>query len=165
MTQTDSSKGRVRRNLIIIIVAVLLFIVIIGIVGWLTLSLSATTISDNAALYPYTVTYDVLMPEGEQISIGGTDLVILTAGDDALMKIGDTREKIILDEVRTISKRKAVIKTLGIPLLETNYQVDVRYLGIKDGKAHFLMKVMTSRQVPEFLLAKVLPPSIMAVPV
>ncbi len=165
MTQLDTQVEKGHQNLVILIIAVIILIVILAVAGWSTLSLSATAISDNASLYPYTVTYDVLMPEGEPVSIGGTDLIFLTAGNEALMKIGDNREKLNPDEVRTITKRKAVIKTLGVPVIETNYQVDVRYLGIKDGKAHFLMKVMTSRQVPELLLAKVLPSSIKAVPV
>jgi hypothetical protein len=72
----------------------------------------------------------------------------------------------VVGENRVISERRAVITTLGaITLLDTHFQINLKYKGERDNRAYFDMAVHTSQQVPDILLRQLLPKEIDATPI
>jgi hypothetical protein len=49
-------------------------------------------------------------------------------------------------------------------VLETDFQIFLTYKGVNDNRAYFDLIIRTEKQVPEFLLQRLLPPEIDARP-
>jgi len=91
---------------------------------------------------------------------------VLSYQNELISDIDGNRQKLVVGEDRVISERRAVITTLGIiTLMDTNFQINLKYKGDRDNRAYFDMAVQTSRQVPDLLLRKLLPPGIDARPI
>jgi hypothetical protein len=121
--------------------------------------------STGEASYPYSTTYDVLFPDGKQVFIGSTSITALTYQDEVIVDVDGDRERMLVGEDRLISQRRAIIRTLGIPVVDTQYQIYIRFLGASESQIHFNLTLKTSRQVPQFLIERILPPEIHARPV
>lgn len=144
--------------------AIIGVLVVIALAAFLTLSIQADLSPEPGATYPYTTTYAVLIPDGQVIRIAGTPIIVLTSGDELIMKIGDQNEKFVVGQTKRISERKAEFRALGIPILSTNYLIEATYRGRYSSNADFFLIVRTSRQVPSFLIERILPPEIQARP-
>ncbi len=147
---------------IVIGVVVLAFIMLI--LAFLTLSVSVTNVSTNYAL-PFTTNYAVTFPEGQPITIGNSQMTVLSFDDELISDIDGDRQKLVDGEDRVITERRAVITTFGvIKLMDTNFQVNLKYKGNRDNLVYFDMSIHTSQQVPEMLLKRLLPNEIHATP-
>lgn len=71
------------------------------------------------------------------------------------MKLGETRQ---------IGKRVFSIRIFGVPVFETGYQLDATWTGVQKDKEIFRIVLKTSRQVPEWLMSRIIPGSIEVVP-
>jgi len=148
-----------------IITGVIFVVVVIFVVAWLTLSVTVTDVTAGSAL-PFTTNYGVTFPEGQTITIGNTHITVLSYQNEIISDIDGDRQKLVVGEDRTISERRAVITTLGvITLMDTNFQIKLKYKGNRDNRAYFDMTVKTSRQVPDYFLSRLLPPEIDARPI
>lgn len=148
-----------------IVISLIVLAIIVGVVAYLTMSVSVTNISQGSSL-PFTTNYSVSFPEGQAITIGNTHITVLSYQNELISDIDGDRQKLVVGEGRVISERRAVITTLGaITLVDTNFQVNLTYTGDRDNRAYFDMAVHTSRQVPDILLNKLLPPEIDARPI
>jgi hypothetical protein len=52
----------------------------------------------------------------------------------------------------------------GIPVLETDFQITLTYKGSTGDNANFDMTVRTSNQIPEYVIGRLIPPSMNAQP-
>lgn len=161
----EDAKGSNSKTGLKIAAVVVIILVVVAAAGFATLTIVADLPPASGALYPYTITYDVLIPEGQTFSVGGTPLIILSTGDQLLMKIGDKTEPFSIGQTKTITERTARVTTLWIPVVETNYMVDATYRGMVGDRADFYLVVKTSRQIPAILIDRILPAGIMARPV
>jgi len=152
-----------RSRLIIIGAVIVIFLIILAAI--LTLSVHPDMPPEQGASYPYTTTYAVLIPDGQVIQIAGTSIIALTAGEEMIMKIGERNEKFVVGETKTISERRAEFQILGLPILSTNYLIEATYRGRSGNNADFYLLIRTSRQVPSFLVERILPGEINARPV
>ena len=159
----SGTEKKIHRNSLIA-GAIIGIIVILVIAAFLTLSVQADLPPDPGTVYPYTTTYAVLIPDGLPIRIAGTPILVLTAGDELIMKIGDQNEKFVAGQTKAISERRAEFRALGIPLLSTNYLIEATYRGRSGPNADFFLIVRTSRQVPSFFIERILPAEIQARP-
>jgi hypothetical protein len=157
------TQKKVHRNYLIV-GTILGILVILIIAAFLTLSVKADLPPDPGTGYPYTTTYAVLIPDGLPIRIAETPILVLTSGNELIMKIGDQNEKFVAGQTKTISERRAEFRALGIPLLSTNYLIEATYRGRSGPNADFFLIVRTSRQVPSFLIERILPAEIQARP-
>jgi hypothetical protein len=57
-------------------------------------------------------------------------------------------------------ERRGKITAFGISILDTNYIIKLTYKGERDNRAYFDMVVLTSKQVPDILLNRLLPTEI-----
>jgi hypothetical protein len=154
-------KGTLGKGKLLLIVIALIVLVIIA--AYATISLEQSPPYPGTS-FPYTTTYDVLFPDGKQVSIGSTSLMALSFQDEIIIDVDGEREKMVIGEERLISERRAVIKALGIPVADTNYQMYVRFLGIQGKNIHFYLTIKTSSQIPQFLIDRILPLEIQARP-
>jgi hypothetical protein len=147
-----------------IVLALIVIVILAAVVAVLTLSVSVSNVSPGTSL-PFTTNYGVSFPEGQTITIGNTHINVLSYQNELISDIDGDRQKLVVGEDRVISERRAVITTLGaITLMDTNFQINLTYKGERDNRAYFDMAVHTSKQVPDFLLTRLLPPEIDARP-
>ncbi|MGA2917993.1 hypothetical protein [Methanoregula sp.] len=148
-----------------IVISLVVLIIIVAVAGILTLTVSVTNVSPGNAL-PYTTNYGVSFPEGQTLAIGNTQISVLSNQNELFSNIDGDQQKLVVGEDRNISERRAVITTLGaITLVDTYFQIDLKYDGDRDNRAYFDMAVHTSRQVPDYLLNRLLPTEIDARPI
>lgn len=147
------------------IVALIVIIIIIIIAAVLTLQVTVGA-PEVGATYPYAMGYGVTFPEGQVIQIGNTRIIALSYQGEIITDVDGVREQMAVGDERTISGRRATITTLGlIPITDTNFQITLKYKGERDNVAYFDLIVMTSRQVPDYVIRRLLPPEISAVPI
>ena len=148
-----------------IVVSLIVLAIILAVAAFLTMSVSVTNVSPGGSL-PFTTTYGVSFAEGQAITIGNTHISVLSYQNELISDIDGNRQKLVMGEDRVISERRAVITTLGvITLVDTNFQINLKYKGDRDNRAYFDMAVHTSRQVSDMLLRQLLPPEIDARPI
>jgi hypothetical protein len=148
-----------------IIIGVILLIIIIVAAALLTLDVNVTNVAPGVAM-PFTTSYGVSFPEGQTITVGNTHINVLSYQNELISDIDGDRQKLVVGEDRIISERRAVITTLWvINLMDTNFQINLKYKGERDNRAYFDMAVHTSKQVPDILLSQLLPNEIDARPI
>lgn len=146
-----------------IVLGILGVVAIIAIVALFTLNVTLSN-ADIGRSYPYTTTYDVLFPDGERVNVANTQMMALTFEDEMIIDVDGKRSKIVVGEEKLISERKAIVSALGVRILDTNFQIYLKYLGMQGDKARFALTVKTSNQVPQQLVEQLLPPEIEARP-
>jgi len=159
-TKKDGSGTGMRIGISLVVV-----VIILAIAALLTLSVSVANVNPGNAL-PFTTNYAVTFPEGQPITVGNSHINVLSYQNELISDIDGDRQKLIEGETRVIAERRAVITTLGvITLMDTNFQINLKYKGNRDNLAYFDMAIMTSKQVPDMLLRKLLPPEINSQPI
>jgi hypothetical protein len=79
--------------------------------------------------------------------------------------VDGNREKLVIGEERRFAERRARVTTLGFPIIETNFQILMKYTGARNNRAYFDLTIQTEKQVPEFLVKRLLPAAVDAHPV
>lgn len=148
-----------------IIVSLVVIVIIVAVMALLTLSVSIMNVTPGNS-FPFTSNYGVTFVEGQPITIGNSHMSVLSYQNEVISDIDGDRQKLVVGEDRVIAERRAVITTLGaIPLIDTNFQINLKYKGNRDNLAYFDMAIHTSRQVPDMLLKTLLPRDINAQPI
>jgi hypothetical protein len=146
-------------------ISLIVLVIIIAAAALLTMSVTVTNVVPGNPL-PYTTNYGVSFPEGQTIAIGNTQISVLSYQNELVSKIDGDQQKLVVGEDRIISERRAVITTLGgITLMDTFFQINLKYNGDRDNRAYFDMAVHTSKQVPNYLLTRLLPAEMDARPI
>ena len=158
----EKKSGMSMKAKVILGVAGLLIIILIA--AFLTISVTTTAVSGTPS-FPYTTTYGVSFPEGETIAIGNTHILVLSYENEMVADIDGDREKLVVGEPRTTAPRHAHVTVLGMPVMDTDFQILLTYKGVNDNRAYFDLNVKTGNQVPDILLRRLLPPEIDARPV
>jgi len=161
--QPSGGTGRTGSGRTILIAAIVILIAVIA-VAILTLSVTTTGAGSGTA-FPYTTMYAVSFPEGEPIAIGTTRIVVLSYNNEMVTDVDGEREKLVVGEDRTFAPRHARITVAGIPVLDSDFQILMKYKGVRDSRAYFDLTVRTEKQVPEYLVKRLLPPTVDARPV
>jgi len=147
-----------------IAIGIIAVIIIIALAAVLTLSVSVSSAATGSAL-PFVTNYAVTFPEGQMITVGNSHITVLSYQNELTSDIDGNRQKLIEGENRVISERRALITTFGvITLIDTNFQINLKYKGIRDNQAYFDMSILTSQQVPDMLLKQLIPPAMKAQP-
>jgi len=138
-------------------------IIVIVAVALLTFSVTVTTDVSGKSL-PYVTHYTVALPDGEAVTIGSSRIAVMAYNDSVTTDVDGNREQLVVGQTRVISPRHAKITTIGIPLYDADFQFTLTYLGSTGTKDNFDLTVKTSQQVPSFLLDRLMPASVNAVP-
>jgi hypothetical protein len=139
-------------------------VVIVAVLAFLTISVS---VLDQPAgnSFPFTTSYRVSLPDGEPVTIGNSRIIVLTMGNEVDTSVDGSKERLAIGQERLISARYARISALGIPIMDTDFQIVLKYIGPSGTNALFDMRIMTSRQVPEILIRNIIPPGMGAQPI
>lgn len=147
-----------------ILIGLVILVIIVGALAALTLSVAVLE-QPTGDSYPYSTTYRVSLPDGETVSVGNSRILVLTMGNEVDTSVDGSKERLAVGQERTISPRYARISALGIPIMDTDFKIVLKYIGPSGNNALFDMKIMTSRQVPEFVIRHIIPPGMGAQPV
>jgi len=143
-----------------IIIALVVIVIVFAAIAWFSLSETVTSVTPGTPL-PFTTNYAVSFPEGQTTTLGNSRINVMWFENELITDIDGAKQKLVVGEERVISERRGVIKALGvITLMDTNYVINLKYKGERDGRAYFDMAVHTSKQVPDMLLKRMLPPEI-----
>ena len=143
-----------------IIIALVVLVIILAAIAWFSMSVTVTSVTPGTPL-PFTTNYAVSFPEGQTTTIGNSHINVLWFENELITDIDGVKQKLVVGEERTISERRGMITALGaFTLLDTNYAINLKYKGERDGRAYFDMAVQTSKQVPDILLKRLLPQDI-----
>jgi hypothetical protein len=148
-----------------VVVGFVVLVIILALAAILTLSVNVTTVTPGNSL-PFTTNYGVTIPEGQTMTIGNSQISVLSYQNELVSNIDGDQQKLVIGEARVINERRAVITTLGgIVLMDTIFKINLVYKGDRDSIAYFDMGVHTSRQVPDYLLTRLLPAAMNARPI
>jgi hypothetical protein len=161
--QPSGGTGRTGSGRTILIAAIVILIAVIAVAA-LTLTVTTTGAGSGTA-FPYTTMYAISFPEGEPIAIGTTRIIVLSYNNEMVTDVDGEREKLVVGEDRTFAPRHARITVAGIPVLDSDFQILMKYKGVRDSRAYFDLTVRTEKQVPENLVKRLLPPAVDARPV
>jgi hypothetical protein len=139
-------------------------VVVVSVIAVLTLTVAVLE-QPTGTSFPYTTTYRVSLPDSQQVTIGNSNIMVMTMDNEVDTSVDGNKERLAIGQERTISARYARISALGIPIIDTDFQIVLTYIGPSGSNALFDMKVMTSRQVPEILIRRIIPPSMNAQPI
>lgn len=155
----EKKNGKLR-----IIGVILLIILLLVVASFATLNVSIHA-PINGTAYPYTTTYNVWFPLGKTVEVGGMDMVALSTADEMLIDVDGDTTKIEVGEEKLISEKRAVVRTLGQTVVDTNFKIYLTYRGLSDPRTgNFFLSVRTSQQVPEPIVKLLIPREIQAVP-
>lgn len=144
--------------------SLIVIVIFLALAAILTMSTSVSSAQPGGAL-PYTTMYGVTFPEGQTITIGNSQISVLSYQGELISDIDGDRQKLLVGEDRVITERRAVATTLGaLQLMDTNFVINLKYKGNRDNQAYFDMAVHTSKQVPDMLIQNLLPREINAQP-
>ena len=147
-----------------VLVGIIALVAIISVLAVITLTVAVID-SQTGTSFPYSTTYRVSIPDGEPVTIGTTKILVMTIDNEAITEVDGNKEKLVVGQERVITPRYARISALGVPLMDTDFQITLKYLGTSADNALFDMTVQTSKQVPEIVIRKLIPSSMNAVPV
>jgi hypothetical protein len=145
-----------------IIIALVVIVIVFAAIAWFSLSETVTSVTPGTPL-PFTTNYAVSFPEGQTTTLGNSRINVIWFENELITDIDGAKQKLVVGEERNISERRGIMKALGvITLMDTNYAINLKYKGERDGRAYFDMAVHTSKQVPDILLKRMFPPEIEA---
>jgi hypothetical protein len=149
-------------SVIWIIIALVVIVIVFAAIAWFSLSETVTSVTPGTPL-PFTTNYAVSFPEGQTTTLGNSRINVIWFENELITDIDGAKQKLVVGEERNISERRGIMKALGvITLMDTNYAINLKYKGERDGRAYFDMAVHTSKQVPDILLKRMFPPEIEA---
>ncbi|MFA5331453.1 MAG: hypothetical protein WC342_03660 [Methanoregula sp.] len=145
----------------ILIGAVAAGIIIVVVAAILTFTVE---VSDNVTgkSLPHETHYNVALPDGEAVTIGSSRIAVMAYGDSVTTDVDGNREQLVVGQTRIISPRHAVISMLGIPIYQTDFQINLQYLGSSGTKDNFDLTIKTTQSIPTFLLDRLMPASVNA---
>ena len=147
-----------------VLVGIIALVIVIGTLAIVTLTVAVIE-SETGTSFPFSTTYRVSIPDGQPVTIGSTNILVMSYENEVVTEVDGVKEKLVVGQERVISPRYARVMALGIPLMETDFQITLTYLGTSGKNALFDMKVKTSKQIPEIVVSKLIPSGMNAQPV
>jgi hypothetical protein len=147
-----------------ILVGIIAIIVVVAVLAVVTLTVAVID-SQTGTSFPFSTTYRVSIPDGEPVTIGSTKILAMTMPDGVDVSVDGNKEKLAVGQERIINPRYARVSALGVPLMDTDFRITLKYLGPSGKNALFDMNIQTSKQVPEMVISKLIPPGMGAQPV
>ena len=152
--EQDSNKGLSTGTKVLL--GILGLIAIICVIAVVTLTVAVIE-SQTGTSFPYSTSFRVSLPDGELVTIGNSKIIVMVMGDSVDTSVDGNKEKLMVGEERIIRPHFARISVLGLPLIDTDFQITLKYLGASGNNALFDLTVKTSKQVPELIIRRLIP--------
>ncbi len=146
-----------------VLVGIVVLVIAVAMLAVFTLTIAVID-TKTGTEFPYTTTYHVALPDGQPITIGNSHILVLSNNNVLIADVDGTKENLVVGQERVLSPRHAQITIAGISLLDTDFQITLTYRGSTGDNANFDMTVRTSKQVPEYVISRLIPPSMNAQP-
>ncbi|WP_321505624.1 hypothetical protein [uncultured Methanoregula sp.] len=146
-----------------VLLGIIVVVALIAIVAVFTLTIAVLD-TKAGTQFPYVTSYRVTLPDGEPVMIGTSRIVTMSYNDEMVADVDGTKEKLVIGQERVISPRHAQITVLGVPLIDTDFQITLTYRGTSGKNTLFDMTVRTSSQIPEIVLRRLIPANMNAQP-
>ena len=146
-----------------IILGLVGLVIVVGLLAALTLTVAVLDTPAGTS-FPYSTTYRVSLPDGQPVTVGSTKILVMTYENEVVTEVDGVKEKLVVGQERVINPRYARVSALGVPLMDTDFQITLKYLGTSGKNALFDMNIRTSKQIPEMVISKIIPPGMNAVP-
>jgi hypothetical protein len=146
-----------------VLVGIVVLIVVIATLAVVTLTIAVLD-TNVGTEFPYTTNYRVTLPDGEPITIGSSHILVTSYNNELIADVDGTKEKLVVGQQRVTSPRHAQVTVIGMPVIDTDFQITLTYLGSTGSTANFDMSVKTSTQVPELVIRRLIPPTMNAQP-
>jgi len=147
-----------------VLLGVLVLIALVAIIAVFTLTIAVID-TKTGTEYPYVTTYKISLPDGEPVMIGNSRIVTMSYENEMIADVDGTKEKLVVGQERVITPRHAQITVLGVPLIDTDFQITLTYLGTSGKNTLFDLTIKTSKQIPEIVLRQLIPVNMKAQPV
>ena len=144
-----------------VLVGIIVLVVVIAVLAVFTLTIAVLD-SRAGTEFPYTTTYHVTLPDGQPVTIGNSHILVTSYNNELIADVDGTKDNLTVGQQRAISPRHAQITVAGIPVLDTDFQITLTYKGSTGDNANFDMTVRTSNQIPEYMISRLIPPSMNA---
>ena len=145
------------------LVGIVVLVLVLGTLAVFTLTVAVMGSLSGSSL-PYTTNYRVTLPDGERVTIGSSHILVASYDNELFCDVDGTKEKLVVGQQRVISPKHAKVTVLGIPIIETDFEITLTYLGSTGKNANFDMSVKTSTQIPEMVIRHIIPSSMHAQP-
>lgn len=145
------------------LVGIVVLILVLATLAVFTLTVAVMGSLSESSL-PYTTNYRVTLPDGEPVTIGSSRILVASYENELFCDVDGIKEKLVIGQQRVISPKHAKVTVLGIPVIETDFEIALTYLGLTGKNANFDMSVKTSTQVPEMVIRHIIPSSMHAQP-
>jgi hypothetical protein len=146
-----------------VLVGILALVIVLAVIAVVTLTVAVLDTRVGTE-FPYTTNYRVTLPDGQPITIGNSHILVTSYNDELIADVDGTKEKLVVGQQRVISPRHARVTVIGLPVIDTDFQITLTYLGPTASGTNFDMTVKTSKQVPEFIISRLIPPAMNAQP-
>jgi len=146
-----------------ILVGIVVLVVVIATLVVFTLTIAVLD-SKTGTEFPYTTTYHVTLPDGQPITIGNSHILVTSYNNELITDVDGTKDNLTVGQQRVLSPRHAQITIADIPILDTDFQITLTYQGSTGDNANFDMTVRTSKQIPEYVISRLIPSSMNAQP-
>jgi len=146
-----------------VLVGILAIVVLVAIVAVFTLTIAVLD-TKAGTQFPFVTSYRVSLPDGEPVMIGNSRISTMSYNNEMVADVDGTKEKLVIGQERVISPRHAQITVLGVPLIDTDFQITLTYRGTSGKNTLFDMTVRTSTQIPEMVLRRLIPANMNAQP-
>ncbi|MEI8331008.1 MAG: hypothetical protein WCF90_05070 [Methanomicrobiales archaeon] len=147
-----------------ILIGVIAVVVVVSLLTVLTLTIAVIDLQTGTS-FPFGTSYRVSLPDGQLVTIGTTKIFAIIMPDGVGVSVDGAKEKLAIGQTRIIQPLYARFTALGVPLMDTNFQITLKYLGHSGSNALFDLMIKTSKQVPEQVISKLITPSMGAQPV
>jgi len=146
-----------------VLAVIIALVAVIAVLAVFTLTI---TVLDSPAgtEFPYTTTYHVTLPDGQPVTIGNSHILVTSFNNELIAEVDGTKDNLTVGEQKALSPRQARITVAGITIIETDFQITLTYQGSIGTNANFDMTVRTSKQIPEYVISHLIPPSMNAQP-
>jgi sporulation-control protein spo0M len=146
-----------------ILLWIIAIVAVVSVIAVVTLTVAVID-SQTGTSFPYSTSYRVSLPDGEPVTIGNTKIIVMVMSDGVDTSVDGSKEKLAVGQERVISPHFARISALGVPLIDTDFQITLKYLGATGNTAQFDMTIKTSKQIPEMVLRRLIPANMNAQP-
>jgi hypothetical protein len=146
-----------------VLVGIVVLVVLVAMLAVFTLTIAVLD-SKTGTEFPYTTTYKVSLPDGQPVTIGQSHILVTSYNDELIADVDGTKDKLVVGQERVLSPRHAQITIAGVPLIDTDFQITLIYRGSTGDKANFDMTIKTSKQIPEYVISRLIPPAMNAQP-
>jgi hypothetical protein len=147
-----------------VLLGIIALVIVIAVLAVVTLTIAVLDTKAGTE-FPYSTNYRVTLPDGERIMIGSSSILVTSYDNELIADVDGTKEKLVVGQQRVLAPRHAKITVMGVPIIDTDFQITLTYLGSTGSTANFDMTVKTSAQVPELVIKRLIPPAMNAQPI